>query len=64
MYLNHASGNFVWLEKLLVVSRLIASEEMVEKQTLSQRRNSDISELIVILNWRKHNKNIREKNLE
>jgi len=40
MSLKGASDNFSWLEKLLVVSRPLANEEMVENQTLSQRGNS------------------------
>lgn len=59
MYLSGASDNFSWLEKLLVVSRLLSSEEMVVKQTLSQRGSSGISELIFILNGNKdNNKNV------
>ena len=55
MYLNGASDNFSWLEKLLVVSRLLASEEIAENQTLSQRGNSDIP---VLNGGKDNNKNV------
>lgn len=59
MYLNDVSDNFYCLKKQLVVSRPLTSEEMFEKQTLSQRGDSDISELIFILYWNKdNNKNV------
>lgn len=55
MYLNGVSDDFSRLKKLLVVSRPLTSEEMF----VSQRGNSDISELIFILYWNKdNNKNV------